>query len=75
MTTLPPDGPVTRREFYLEMTVVWLFILLISTAGIDRSSDWRAMLVPVGALLILALHSIESWKAARRHRAAGQDAA
>ena len=58
MVNQPMDAPITRREFYMELMVVWLFILLTSTARIGSDSGWTSLLIPVGALAILALHAV-----------------
>jgi len=65
MAVVPSDGKVTVSEFYLEMTIVWLFILLVSTTGLDRTADWRAMILPVGAFLMVVLHAVATRKAVR----------
>ena len=58
MVTLPSDAPVTRREFYMELMVVWLFILLASLAALRDSQRWSAAILPIGALLMVALHAL-----------------
>jgi hypothetical protein len=58
MVTQPSDAPVTRREFYMELMVVWLFILLASLAALRDSQRWSAVILPVGALLMVALHAL-----------------
>jgi len=75
MTHLPLDAPITRREFYFEMLTVWLFILLVATKAVGSDASWRNMVVPVGALAILALHAVALWRGSRRERASRGGAA
>ena len=57
MVNMPANAPVTRREFHMELMIVWLFILLVSNAAIDDRSRWSALLIPVFALIMVALHA------------------
>lgn len=57
MVDLPADAPVTRRDFHTELMVVWLFILLATTANAATATSWTAFIAPVGALVILLLHA------------------
>jgi hypothetical protein len=58
MADMPLDAPVTRREFYLELMVVWLFLLLAALPLIKVESRWTAIILPVGALLMVLLHAV-----------------
>jgi len=58
MIALPPDAPVTRREFYMSLTTVWLFIVLVAAADLGRASKWTALVLPIGALGIFILHAV-----------------
>ena len=57
MSDMPPDAPVTRREFSMSLTLVWLFIVLIAVPDLERPSRWTDLVLPVGALGILFLHA------------------
>src|SRR5688572_29406061 len=71
----PLNTPISRREFYYEMLVVWLFLVLIATSVIGADSTWRDLLLPLGALVMLSLHAIAIRKGTRRERATGDPAA
>ena len=58
MVTLPPDAPVTQREFHMELMIVWLFVVLASTAALDDGARWTSALVPLGALVMVFLHAL-----------------
>lgn len=62
MVHLPLDAPLTRREFHMELMVVWL----ASAAALSDSQRWSAAILPAGALLMVALHA-----RARRRKAQG----
>ena len=66
MVHLPLDAPLTRREFHMELMVVWLFVWLASAAALSDSQRWSAAILPAGALLMVALHA-----RARRRKAQG----
>ena len=67
MIDVPPGAPVTRREFYMSLTLVWLFIVLLAAAELERASGWTALVLPLGALGIFFLHAV----ALRRALASG----
>ena len=75
MTNSYLSAPVSRREFYFEMLAVWLVILMVATRTVGPNATWRDMLVPVGALAMLALHAAALWRAQRRERATRPPAA
>ena len=58
MVNLPPDAPVTRREFHTELMIVWLFVVLASAAALNGRARWSAVVLPLGALAMLALHAL-----------------
>ena len=58
MVTMPPDAPITRREFHMELMIVWLFVLLASAAALDNDARWTSALVPLGALVGVFLHAL-----------------
>ena len=58
MVNVPTDAPVTRREFHMELMVVWLFILLASSAALDDGSRWSAILIPAFALVMVGVHAL-----------------
>jgi len=64
MVELPLDAPMTRREFYREQTLVWLFILLTSLSALQSDARWTGYVLPIGALFILGLYAF----AQRRRR-------
>ena len=75
MVNLPLDAPVTRREFHMELMVVWLFVLLASAAALRDSQRWSAAILPIGALVMVALHAFALRRNAAAPRGTGRDAA
>ena len=45
MITVPPDAPITRREFHMELMIVWLFVVLASVAALGNEARWTSVLI------------------------------
>ena len=75
MVDMPLDAPITRREYHLELMVVWLFVVLATSATLESGVHWTSALVPLGALGMVALHAIALRRGsrARSKPAAGAD--
>ena len=52
---------VTARDFYASLTLIWLFLVMVAIQSTGR--DWTGYILPVGALIMLAMYARE-W---RRH--------
>ncbi|MEX2179588.1 MAG: hypothetical protein WD801_12810 [Gemmatimonadaceae bacterium] len=55
---MPLDTPITRREYHLELMIVWAFVVLATTATLESGFRWTFTIVPLGALGMVALHAI-----------------
>lgn len=69
------SAPISRREFYFEMVAVWLVVLMVAVRTVGPTANWRDLLLPVGALAMLALHAAALWKAQRLDRSTRPPAA
>ena len=58
MVNMPLDAPITRREYHLELMIVWLFVVLATSATLASGVHWTSALVSLGALGMLAVHAI-----------------
>lgn len=58
MVNMPLDAPLTRREYHMELMVVWLFVVLATSTTLGSRDHWTSVLVPLGALGMVALHAI-----------------
>jgi hypothetical protein len=56
MVHMPLDAPITRRELYFELTLVWLFVVLVAVQAMPEDVTWTSLLLPIGGLLILLAH-------------------
>jgi len=56
---------VTARDFYGSLTLIWLFLVMVSIQSTGGGVGWKGYVLPIGALVILAMYARE-W---RRHNA------
>ena len=61
MSTPSSKPPITAGEFYAALTVVWLFLLLLSLEQAADGGGWQSYILPVGALALLGLHAL-AWR-------------
>ena len=59
MTKSQLDVPVTRRELFGQLVIVWLFIVLASLPAAGEPG-WRSYVLPIGALIMLLFYAIAS---------------
>lgn len=58
MVTLPPGAPITRREFHMELMILWLFVLFASVSALDDEARWTSLLAPVFTLVMVGVHAL-----------------
>ena len=73
MVTMPPDAPITRREFHMELMIVWLFVVLIAGAALNDRPRWSAVLIPVFALFMVGVHALTLRRGTPKPPTTGKD--
>ena len=58
MVNMPLDAPITRREYHLELMIVWVFVVLATSATLATGFRWISTILPLGALGMVGLHAI-----------------
>jgi hypothetical protein len=63
-------APISRREFYAALALVWTFIMLAFAATIFGSFRWPTTLIYLaGSFLMVISYSVASWRGEQPRRA------
>ncbi len=58
MVNMRLDTPSTRREYHLELMIVWLFVVLATTTTLESGFRWTFWILPLGAVGMVGFHAM-----------------